>query len=328
MANAVTLFGQLHEGKAASYFEEALRLGQKLGLEDIVAMSYVSLSFGVADYEAAAGLFEQALAILRRVEARFELTAALFLYGDRARMQGDLARAEGLYQESLAIAQADQNRELMISPLGNLGRLATYRGDYERAAALLQQAVTIARELGNRVEIADWLVHLGTLELYRGNDNVAERQLQETLALCRDLGNQIGIAHVTHCLADLALHRGNDAQAAELVSDSLSMSQSFLTNVSNREFSVARLLIVANLALAREDYGAAARLFGVVEALREQFGYLLEPLPRAEYEEAVVHIRTQLETEVFKAIWTEGYAMTEAEAVTSALSYLQVHFGV
>ncbi len=326
MANAVTLFGQLHEGKAASYFEEAFRLGQKLGLADIVAMSYVSRSFATPDYEAASGLFEQALALLRRMEARFELTAALFLYGDRARMQGDLARAEELYQESLAFAQADQNRELMISPLGNLGRLATYRGDYGRAAALLQQAVAIARELGNRVEIADWLVYLGTLELYRGNYKVAERQLQETLALCRDLGNQMSIAHATHCLADLALHQGNDPQAAKLVSDSLSLSQGFLANFSNREFSVARLLIVAKLALAREDYGAATRLFGVVEALREQDGSLLEPLPQAEYEKAVAHVRAQLETGAFEATWSEGHALTEAEAVASALCYLQAHF--
>jgi tetratricopeptide (TPR) repeat protein len=247
----------------------------------------------------------------------------LFLYGDRARMQGDLTRAERLYQESLAIAQGDQNRELMISPLGNLGRLATYQGDYERAVALLQQAVAIARELGNRVEIADWLVHLGTLELYRGNDNLAGGQLQETLVLCRELGNQMGIAHVTHCLADLALHQGNNAQAAKLVSDSLSMSQSFLTNVSNREFSIVRLLIVAKLAVAHEDYEAVTRLFGMVEALREQDGYLLEPLPQAEYGEAIAHLRMQLETEVFEAAWTEEHALTEAEAVAFALCYLR-----
>ncbi len=327
MANAVTLFGQLREGKAASYFEEALRLGQTLGLEAIVAMSYVSRSFGVADYEAATGLLEQALALLRRVEAHFELTAALFLYGDRARMQGDLARAEKLYQESFAIAQADQNRELMISPLGNLGRLASYQGDYERAAMLLQQAVGIARELGNRVEIADWLVYLGTLELYRGNDTVAGEQLQETLALCRDLGNQMGIAHVTHCLAELALRQGNNMQAAKLVSDSLSLSQSFLANVSNREFSLVRLLIVGKLARAHGDYVAATRLFGAVEALREQNGYLLEPLPQAGYEVAMAYVRMQLETGAFEAAWAEGYALSEAEAVVSALCYLQAHFG-
>jgi tetratricopeptide (TPR) repeat protein len=325
MANATALFSQ-HGVKAASYLEEALRLGQKLGLADIVAMSYVSLNFGIPDYEAAIGLFEQALALLRRVEARFELTAALFLYGDRARIQGDLARAEELYQESLAIAQADQNRELMISPLGNLGRLAIYRGNYARAATLLEEAVVIARELGNRVEIADWLVYLGTLEIYRGNENLAAAYLQETLALCRELGNSMGIAHVMHCLANLALHQGNTTQAARLLIDSLSLSQSLLANVSNREFSPVRLLIVGKLASSRKDYEAACQFFGAVEALRKQGGYLLEPLLQAEYEEAISHVRMQLEVGTFEVAWAEGHAMTEAQAVASALRYLQAHF--
>jgi hypothetical protein len=57
------------------------------------------------------------------------------------------------------------------------------------------------------------------------------------------------------------------------------MSKNFLANFSNREFSIARLLIVGKLACATSDYEEAARLFGAVEALRQQFGYLLEPLP-------------------------------------------------
>jgi hypothetical protein len=53
------------------------------------------------------------------------------------------------------------------------------------------------------------------------------------------------------------------------------MSQRFLGNFSNREFSTERLLIVGKLALAHQDYEEAARLFGAAEALREQNGYLL-----------------------------------------------------
>jgi len=122
MSYAATLLLQIqHIAMIRSYLEEALRIGQKLGLQDLVAMSYVSLSFTEADYEKVTELLEQALSLLRQVNARFKLTAALFLYGDRARAQGDLSRAETLYQESLTIAQADQNRELMTSPLGNLG---------------------------------------------------------------------------------------------------------------------------------------------------------------------------------------------------------------
>jgi tetratricopeptide (TPR) repeat protein len=331
MAHAVPLFAQLHTGVTTSdaiEIREVVQIGQKLGLHNVVGMAYVDMSFSVDDYQAAMALFEQAIRLLRQADARTVLTSALFLAGDRARVQGDLSRAEALYRESLAIAQADQNRELMMSPLGNLGRLAVYQGNDERAAVLLQQTVTIARELGNRGEIADWLVYLGTLELYRGDYTVAGKLLQESLTLFRDVGNQMGVAHGTHSLADLALHQGSYARAAKLVSDSLSMSQSFLGNFSNREFSVARLLIVGKLAFAHQDYEEAARLYGAAEALRDQSGYLLEPLPRTEYEEAIALVRAQLDPAVFEAAWAEGQAMTEAEVVTSALNYVQAQVGV
>jgi predicted ATPase/DNA-binding SARP family transcriptional activator/DNA-binding NarL/FixJ family response regulator len=321
MSYAATQLALSGSAMAGSYLNEGLRMGEKLGLHDLVAVSYVSISSTEADYEKATKLFEQALSILRQANDRFTLTIALFLYGDRARAQGDLKRAETLYRESLSIAQADQNRLLMTTHLGNLGRLVVYREDYEGAAALLQQAVAIARELGSRAGVADWLVYLGTLELYRGNYRTAEQDLEETLALYRDLGNQMGIAHVYHCLANLALHQGDYDRAAKLVSDSLSMAQSLLTDISNREFSIIRLLIVGQLACARGDYEEAAMLFGAAEALRQRSGYQLEPLPQVEYTKAVARARTHLEIVVFEAAWAQGQAMAEAEATTAALGY-------
>jgi predicted ATPase/DNA-binding SARP family transcriptional activator/DNA-binding CsgD family transcriptional regulator len=323
MLCAATLLGQLQTVMAGSYLNEGLRMSEKLGLHDLVAMSYVSLSFAEADYEKATEMCEQALSLLRRVNARLRLMGALLLYGDRVRAHGDLTRAEALYQESLTIAQAVQNRELMASLLGNLGRLAVYRQDYERAAALIQQAVAIVRELGSRVSIADWLVYLGTLEVYRGNFNAAEQYLKETLALFRDLGNQIGIAHVTYCLADLALHQGDYERAARMVNDSLLIAPSFLANFFNREYSIARLLIVGKLACVCQNYEQAARLFGATEALREQSGYVLEPLPQIEYQESMTNVQKHMDITMFEAAWTQGQTLTEAEAVRFALNYLQ-----
>jgi predicted ATPase/DNA-binding SARP family transcriptional activator/DNA-binding CsgD family transcriptional regulator len=328
MLNASQLLAQLRTVMTGSYIDEGLRIGQKLGLHVLVALSYVSLSFTEADYEKATELFEQALSLLRQVDARHRLTGALFLYGDRARAHGDLKRAEALYQESLSIVQADQNREMMNFLLGNLGRLAVYRGDYERAAALIQETIALDRELGSRVSIADWLVYLGTLEVYRGNHTTAEQYLEETLALYRDLGNQIGIAHVTYCLADLALHQGDYDRAARMVNDSLLRAPSFLSNISNREFSIARLLIVGKLACANGDYEKAAMLFGVAEALREQSGYLLEPLPQVEYQESMTNVQEHMDTTVFEEAWTRGQALTEAEAVRFALTYLRTAYAL
>jgi hypothetical protein len=164
--------------------------------------------------------------------------------------------------------------------------------------------------------------------LYRGNYNAAEKVLEETLVLFRDLGNPMGIAHVYHCQADLALHQGNYNRAAKLVSDSLSMARSLLTNISNREFSIMRLLIVGKLAYIHQDFEKAAQLLGSAESLREQNNYLFEPAIRAEYVEAVAQVRAQLYPAVFEVAWAEGQVMIEAEAITSALVYLQAEFDV
>jgi predicted ATPase/class 3 adenylate cyclase len=327
MFGAATLLAQLDSVMTGSYLNEGLRIGEKLGLPDVVAMMYVSLSL-MEDYEKATALFEQAISLLRQVDDRFRLTVALYLYGDRTRAQGDLSRAEVLYQECLDIAQADQNLELMVLPLGNLGRLAMYRDDYGRAAVLLQQAIAVARTSKNRIALAEWLIHLGTLEMYRGAYDAAREDLEEALALFRDFGNRMGIAHAYQCLSDLALHQGNDEQAARLVSESLSMSQRFLGNFSNREFTVMRLLIVSKLARVRQDDEKAAQLLGAAESLREQNHYLFEPLPREEYEEAIAQVRAHLDPAVFATAWADGQAKTEAEVVTAALEYVQAQFDV
>jgi len=87
-----------------------------------------------------------------------------------------------------------------------------------------------------------------------------------------------------------------------------------------------RLLIVSKLARACHDYEIATRLLGAAESLREQSAYLFEPLPRAEYEEAVAQLPAQLDPAVFEAAWAVGQAMAEAEAIVSALVYLRTKF--
>lgn len=102
----------------------------------------------------------------------------------------------------------------------------------------------------------------------------------------------------------------------------------FLSNISNREFSIARLLIVGKLACAKGDYEVATRLFGAVEALRQQFGYLLEPLPLVEYQESMTNVRKHMDTTMFETAWIEGQAMAEAEATNFALDYLQTTYAI
>ncbi len=102
----------------------------------------------------------------------------------------------------------------------------------------------------------------------------------------------MGIIHATYCLGDLARHQGDYAKAAHMLNQSLSLSKRPTGNFSEYEFIINELIIVGKLCLASHDYLNSARLFGAVSALKEKQSYLLEPLPQAEFEQALADIRS------------------------------------
>jgi predicted ATPase/transcriptional regulator with XRE-family HTH domain len=323
---AGVIAAQLRQQVAGEYVMQGRHYAEQLGMKESLAMSNTSISFAIQDYEAARALYEECIAVLRETPQHFYLRTALFLYGDRARGHGDLERAEALYRESLALARADQDLWGMTMPLGNLGRLAVHRGDYERGKGLVREAININRELGNRAGIANYLIYLGALAVYLGDYQSAERDLNETLAIWQNQGHEMGIIHALYCLAELALHREDFMGAARLLADSLNTTlriPDWEVNFSNREFSVDRLVIAGKLACALGDYPQASRLLGAGEAVRAQVGYVLEPLPRAEYEQAVAETRGQMGEAAFQHAWAEGQALNEADAVAEALAYVE-----
>jgi tetratricopeptide (TPR) repeat protein len=325
-SGAGVIAAQLREQVAREYVMQGRRYAGQLGMKESLAMSNTSIGFTVSEYEAARALYEECIAVLRENPHHFYLRTALFLYGDRARGHGDLERAEALYRESLALARADQDLWGMTMPLGNLGRLAVHRGDYERGKALVREAIHINRELDNRAGTANYLIYLGVLAVYLGDYESAERDLNETLAIWQNQGHEMGIIHALYCLAELALHREDFAGAALLLTDSLNTTlrqPSWQDNFANREFNTDRLVIAGKLACALGDYVQAARLLGAGEVVREKVGYMLEPLPHAEYEQAVGETRAQMGEAAFEQAWAEGQALSENDAIAGALAYVE-----
>ena len=63
----------------------------------------------------------------------------------------------------------------------------------------------------------------------------------------------------------------------------------------------------------------AARLFGVVAALRETSGEVLSPAERSVQERHVAIARAQMDETAWQAAWAEGRAMPLEQAIAYAL---------
>jgi hypothetical protein len=77
---------------------------------------------------------------------------------------------------------------------------------------------------------------------------------------------------------------------------------------------------LARVAVAQGRMGRAARLCGAAAALREDMGWPLPPVKRAEHERTVAAARGALGEEEFAAAWVRGHALPLEEAVADTLS--------
>ena len=326
-ANGGVLAAQVGKLRAAlEYSQQGFEYSQKLDLKHGIARYNMGMSFSLQDYAETAAQLESAVSMLRESGPRWMLGTALLLYGDRARVQGDLIRAQALYQEGLQIAQADEDPVQIMVQRARLGRLAALRGEYAKAQRAYQEAVEIGQQVDSRLGMIEFLVPMGGLAIKQGDYESAERLLKESLEWGVELSNIGTILHATYFLADLALQRQELANAVRLLSDSLNMTPgdpAWQEIFTNHEFNTERLFIAGKLACALGDYAEAAWLLSAGEAVREQSRYFLDPLARTEYEQAVQKAREQLGDEAFNSAWREGQMLAGEEALRRAIVYLE-----
>ncbi len=326
-ANAGILAAQIGNLQTSKdYMQRGFDFSRELGLSPGIARYVMGMSFHVQDYAIVAAKFEEAIILLREAGPRFMLSTALFLFGDRARVQGDLNRAQILYDEALLFTRAEQDWQLLTAILGRLARLAALKGDYQNAQHFYIEGIGLARQMDDLAGLSEYLIHFGGFAVYQGDYESAERYLNEALALAEEYNNVGEKLHVCFFMAELALHRHEFHNAAHLLAESITMTlrdTEWQQNFTNHEFNTERLIIAGKLACTLDNYSQAAWLLSAGEATRAQSSYVLDALARGEYENAIHEARTACGDEAFDSIWQEGQRVTQEAALGRASDYLQ-----
>ncbi len=213
--------GYLSEGRA--WIERFLPLTEDIGdvREDAPLHAYALagagvLAFTLGDYERAAGLHEQSLALYRARGEDGGVAFALNNLGLVARVQGDDERAWRLFDEGLAVRRSLGDPRAIAYSLNNLAALSRDRGDLGRAAALAGEGLALARGAGNAWSVAQALTTLGATARDRGDLGRATALAEESLGLFREVGDAAGVASSLEALAGLAKARGEVEEAAHL----------------------------------------------------------------------------------------------------------------
>jgi tetratricopeptide (TPR) repeat protein len=120
--------------------------------------------------------------------------------------EGDYARGTILWEESLALARKVGDDYSVGITLGNLGHVALLQRDFERAKARSEEALAFANELGSAgVELVpSACINLGLATLGLGEHEQAMGSFEEALVMSQDVGRTPTVIEALEGMASLA----------------------------------------------------------------------------------------------------------------------------
>lgn len=209
------------------------------------------------DYDRAAKLHDEALALARSLGDKSAIAWSLNNLGVVALNKGEFARAQVLLEENLSLAKAEADPPAIATALTDLGNVAYHLDNHAGAISHYQEALAIFRLLGDDAQVARLLNNLGGLALEQGDNLAAERQLDEALEYSRSVGDKQGTAQILNNLAEAAHSRDDLDQAASLYEE----SRVLIEETGDKLNTAIALENLADLALQRGEPNNAGHVY-------------------------------------------------------------------
>lgn len=320
-AIAMALDGLAHEAQrvgriteARPLIEESVALLREVGDEPGIARSLGGLSWLAGNYAKARALWNENLAIRRRLGNCESVGWSLIQVGHATQGEGDYTAARAAYEESLAIGRNLGYKRMIARSLTQLGEVALLEGKVAAARGLFEETLPIWEEIGHKSGLRDSLRGLGDVACQEGDLQRAESFLQQSLEICRAIGSLRGETRALQSLGTIAMSRGDHDRAESLHREALDLLQ----RMEHLDGIAVSLRALGTVAAAAGRLHQAARLLSASEALRQRVSGTVSPWDRIGLDRAIERLRSGIGTEAFRREWESGRQCTVAEAVELA----------
>jgi CHAT domain-containing protein/Tfp pilus assembly protein PilF len=219
--------GQEAGATAADRAVVALRLAVKsarcTGAERLlgVALKELSSTLQVYSPEDALAPARESVDVLRRVDDRPALAAALNTLGNACWWASRYDEALDAFQRSLEISTADGDRSLAARTENNIANVLKARGEYAPALDHLTRALAAFEALGDRPRAAIVLNNIALVHSFWGDNATALEYSGRALALGRAEGDQNVIGKALDTLGDFYRAAGAYDQALKSFQEAL-----------------------------------------------------------------------------------------------------------
>jgi predicted ATPase/DNA-binding SARP family transcriptional activator len=209
--------GHLAEGRG--WLHEALTRGRSAAPELRARALHAagSLATRQGDYEAAAALFEESLAIWEELSDPPGTARSLLSLGTVAAEQGDQERAIELSERAAELYDESGDQRGHALAISNLGGIALERGEYAKAASLSEQAYGLFETLEDSEGMAFALVNQGFAALSQKQHDRAIELLRQALRRLAELEFRDVIGYCFEGLAAVLAFTKRAEEAARLL---------------------------------------------------------------------------------------------------------------
>jgi predicted ATPase len=206
---------------AAQRNREAMELGQRLGLEQVVSLS--KMTYGVTlvnmgrDKEAYPHLVDS-VELYDDQDQRWLKGTALVHLANVSLGLGDVEQAVQWLDTAKPLLNATGDNWTMAFGLNNYGEVARAQGNYEEAEEYYRRTEALYKQADSKGDQARLTTVFGYIAQHKGEFEEARTLFLESLEEFRKLGNGRGIAESLAGLAGLAAELGENSWALHLLS--------------------------------------------------------------------------------------------------------------
>jgi tetratricopeptide (TPR) repeat protein len=201
-----------------AWLEESIALSRTIG--DRLALARTLAALGrllIEQPERAQPALDESIGLLRELDDRRWLAAALGYRGAVARRGGDIDRAQQLYEESLALTHEAGDPWAAAAPLTNLAALIDRQGDLPTARSMYEESLRLCRDMGININTVSVLNSLALLLVRSNEPDEAAGLIAESLDLCRRLGARGFAVESAQILAWVPFLKGRPEVSARLL---------------------------------------------------------------------------------------------------------------
>jgi tetratricopeptide (TPR) repeat protein len=268
--------GHLSEGRR--WLDEALARGTSETPEIRARALHAAASLATrqGDYERAAELSEQSLALWEELGDVSGTARSLLSLGTVAAEQGDHERAISLSERAAELYRESGEHRGHALAVSNLGGIALEQGDYAKAAALSEEAYGLFQKLQDSEGMAFALVNQGFAALFEHEPERALVFLRRALRRLVELEFRDVIGYCFEGLAAVLTLTGRLEPAARLLGAAEALRESLGVGLAPAERETHEETAAAlREALGEQEFSAVWRL-GRELALDEAIAYALQ----------------------------------------------------